>query len=326
MNKKILDYVQHLSLQDTKTPSQKVLKCSEELGELSKVVLPYDNAFATTHRFTTREQILEESVDLMLCALSVAYDQKFTHEEIEEMMFRKAEKWQGLQAAEQNLKYPIPFEIHVTVAYDNGPKWADNDPVKYFKTVCGREGLKPVLLDLHTKKDTVIKDMMTSSKHFGTNASAYEEAFRIAKVLHEYLYDVLRIKIETVPWHPASPKHSNKLEMPKDCYFEAHIPVTINPEYLNQYKLMWSSTFLDQLHVSSNVFKTHEDGTVTIMLTYRTTDSKQEDFTRVVDYMVNTISNLTNYGPVKIGKVHKEFSIYDTKVHHDAEWLLKSDK
>lgn len=320
MNNKIFDYIQHLSKQDKKSLSEKVLKCTEELGELAKVALPYDNAFATNHRFSTRENILEESVDLILCALSVAYDQEFTHDEIETMMSRKAEKWQGLQASEQNLKYPIPFEIHVTVKLN-----PDTQSIIEFKNACASLNVKPILLDLHTKNE-MIKDLMTSSKHFGTNASAYVESERISRTLESWGWDVIRVKIETVPWHPASPKQTNNLKMPPDCYFEAHIPVKVkNQEHLDLLKNHLNGMSLHKtVHVSNNAFKSFVDGSMIVMLTYRSTFDVQESFEWYVESIIGWINDFEKLdNKFEVGKVHKEFSIYDTKMSHDAKWLMK---
>jgi hypothetical protein len=40
--------------------------------------------------------------------------------------------------------------------------------------------VKPIVLDLEMKEGS-IKDIMTSSKHFGDNRSAYDESLRIVK-------------------------------------------------------------------------------------------------------------------------------------------------
>ena len=61
MNTQLLDYIKKLSLDDKKTLSQKALKVAEESGELAKVVLPFDNAAGTIHRFIEKGRILEEN-------------------------------------------------------------------------------------------------------------------------------------------------------------------------------------------------------------------------------------------------------------------------
>lgn len=115
MNSTIFEYIRKLSLADSKTLSQKALKTAEEVGELAKVVLPYDNVGSTQHRFVHRDRILEEVVDVMLCARSIAYELGFDDAEIESKTLVKARYWEELQQRESEVSFPIPFEIHVTV-------------------------------------------------------------------------------------------------------------------------------------------------------------------------------------------------------------------
>ena len=62
----LFNFIQSLSINDRKTLSQKALKVAEETGELAKAVLPYDNAFATTHKFKTAKRVLVGVVDVRL--------------------------------------------------------------------------------------------------------------------------------------------------------------------------------------------------------------------------------------------------------------------
>lgn len=74
MDRRVTDYIRHLTKADRKTLVQKTLKAGEEVGELHKVVLPFESAFATTHRFIDRARILEEACDTALTVASVAYE------------------------------------------------------------------------------------------------------------------------------------------------------------------------------------------------------------------------------------------------------------
>lgn len=313
MTPQLLTYIRHLSKQDRKTLSQKALKTCEEVGDLAKVVLPYENAYATTHRFTERERILEESVDTVLCALSVAYDLDFTDEEVEAMMIAKSEKWAGLQSNEANLKYPLPFEIHITVKLPFVHKFE----IEKFQQTCKQINVKPIILDLQSQSgNSVMDDVMTSSKHFGTNTSAYVEATRIQFELKGYGYEVIRVKIETVPWHPAAPQKRDD-KMPQNCYFEAHIPVTIHSSDESTLRTHITQCLL-QIHTSRNTFKVLDDGRKVIMLTYRAHGGWADQFQYIVKQLMEHIGN-ARY--CEIGKVHTEFSIYDTKVSHDTSWI-----
>lgn len=310
MNPSLLDYTRYLSKQDRKTLSQKALKVAEETGELASVVLPLDNAYATTHRFVERQRILEESVDVVLTALSVAYDLNFTDVEIEEMMFHKLEKWAMLQHKESQVVYPLPYEIHITVSDING-----DDPtnaLQAFKDACSQVGVKPIVLDLQNQRGiSVMDDVMTSSKHFGNNHSAFVEAQRISTALTSMGYNAIRTKVETVPWHPAAPTEGQP--MPANCYFESHIPIIVTPDKMDSL----SGDLPHNVHLSRNVFKRNDDGTVVIMGTVRSYDMSSHAFQQEVKCIVD---HLTAYG-YSLGKTHVEFAVYDTKSSHDTKWI-----
>jgi hypothetical protein len=89
----INEYIKKLSIKDKKTLSQKGLKLVEEVGELARVILPYDSAHGTNHRFIDREAILEEVVDVYLTNISIAHSLGFTDEEFQDMLIKKSEKW-----------------------------------------------------------------------------------------------------------------------------------------------------------------------------------------------------------------------------------------
>jgi NTP pyrophosphatase (non-canonical NTP hydrolase) len=300
--------IKDLSLADKKTLSQKALKAAEEVGELAKVILPYDNAPATTHRFVETDKILEEVSDVMLTVLSIAYELGYTNTDIDQMMLEKSKKWLDLQTRDGLVPGQIPYEIHVTVR--------EPDDIEHFRKVCHTIGVKPIILDLQNSTGTsVIKDVMTSSTFFGNNRLAYRECTRIALLLKENGFNVVREKIETVPWHPAAPSrtHMNPM-MPPNCYFECHIPVVIEDNSADQ---LWLRNFAGQhgCHLSRNVFKRNNDGTVTQMMTYRDFNGTREGVAAYVDAI------LINLGHRRPEKTITEFAIYDTKVSHDAAWL-----
>ncbi len=203
MNKDTLDYIRLLSKSDEKSLTQKALKTCEEVGELAKCVLPFENAYATTHRFVDRKKILEECADTFLCVKSIVCDMDFSEEEFEEMVLHKMKFWADLQAREGRIKYPIPFECHVTV--DMRGATSNTKSIDDFKAVCAQVGVKPILLDLHLADGAVVKDMMTSSVFMGDNRKAFLELKRISNCLAENGFKVIREKIETIPWHPAAP-------------------------------------------------------------------------------------------------------------------------
>lgn len=311
MNDKLLDYIQALSVRDKKTLSQKALKVAEESGELAKAVLSYDSAYATRHRFVDKHKILEEVTDTILTAISVAYDLGFSHEEIEEMIDRKSERWQELQQGEDNVDFPLPFELHVTVKFESKQKNFLED----FKTACQQLNVKPILLDLENTHGGSIKDVMTSSKFYGDNRTAYEEVQRIMKGLKQSGFKVLREKVETVPWHPGAPKKSGDV-MPKNCYFEAHISCIISEK---QKKQLQEIANREDAHLSKNIFKKLDEDKFVNMMTVR----NYGDCFLVFEGRMKWITEILSNNKVQYEKIITEFCIYDTKVSHDYLWLNK---
>ena len=314
MNNAIFDYIAKLSHSDKKTLSQKALKTSEECGELAKVVLPYDGAASTTHRFIAKERILEEVADVMLCAMSVAYDLGFSHDDLSATMLRKAQYWEELQQREGKVTYPVPYEIHITVA--GGVVEDAAARLEAFKAACGEIGVKPLLIDLHNRVGgTIMLDTQTSSVHLGDNTSAILEVRRISDALTAKGFTVVREKVETVPWHPAAPSdaHRNPV-MPKDCYFESHFNIVVNNERLEQLRGVCSYA---EAHLSRNAFKRISDTDFVMMATLRSYEGTFEQFKQRCQSLEQTLKSLG----FDVPKTITEFSVYDTRVQHDREWI-----
>ena len=315
----INEYIKNLSIKDKKTLSQKGLKLVEEIGELARVILPYDSAHGTNHRFIDREAILEEVVDVYLTNISIAHSLGFTDEEFQDMLIKKSQKWSQLQASEEKAEFPLPFEIHVTI---ESPSSIDK-----FKKSCSSIEVKPIVIDLEINDGSVIKDVMTSSKHFGDNRTAYEESKRICRELELQGFKVLRNKIESVPWHPAAPVISTGKEIPNGCYFEAHIGVTIYPGQKSELNDFVKSTLTDghlielsgTAKLSQNFFKKSKDGSKFVnMLTYRSNKCGSPKFKLEVE----GIKHLLGEEGFEFEKVEVEYAVYDTNVTHDAKWIL----
>ena len=323
------NFIKQLSLNDKKTLSQKALKTCEEVGELAKAILPFDSAHGTNHRFVDREKILEEIADVHLTNISIAYSLGFTDEEISDMIHQKSLKWSELQAKEEQAQFPLPFEIHITVdgIEMSDPIMCDRKrfDLGFFKKVCDVIGVKPIVLDLEINGGS-IRDVMTSSKHFGTNRSAYDESQRIFYELDKCGFDVLRTKIETVPWHMQAPSVLIGKEIPNGCYFESHIGVIITPEEKEDLTDFVEVTLKDKhlinlsgkAKLSQNFFKqSKENGKFVNMLTYRSNMCGRHKFQLEVD----GIKQMLIDEGFRFEKVEVEYSIYDTKVSHDSVWI-----
>lgn len=315
MNIKLLDYIQDLSKRDKKNLSQKVSKVFEEGGELAKVVLPFDSAYACRHRFVDKYNILEEVADTILATISIAYDLGFSHEDIEDMMDEKAQMWQGLQAKEEAANFPsMPYEIHVTVEMD--PEKKIEEFVELFKNACSKLDVKAIVLDLENNEGDTTNDVMTSSKHYGDNRTVYEEVQRISGSLKRLGYKVVREKVETAPWHPGAPVKEGE-SMPNGCYFESHIGVQFDGSEETRKELSAAARRMNG-HLSKNVFKKIEDGKYIVMITLRDYHVIREEFEGKVN---QAVQHLKEGGWQMPKKEIVEFAIYDTKVSHDYLWL-----
>ena len=322
----INDYIKDLSIKDKKTLSQKTLKLVEEVGELARVILPYDSAHGTNHRFTDRDAILEELVDVYLTNISISHSLGFTDEEFNDMLVKKTEKWGSLQAKEEEATFPLPFEIHITVDGDKSKRENFHFDIDEFKEDCSLVGVKPILIDLEINDGSIMKDVMTSSKFFGDNRTAYEESERIVKELKDRGYNVVRNKIESVPWHPAAPVISTGNEIPNGCYFESHIGVTINPDQKEDLETFIRSTLTNghlielsgTAKLSQNFFKKSNDGSRFVnMLTYRSNMCGRPLF----EAEVKGIQHLLKEEGFYFEKVEVEYAVYDTNVTHDSKWI-----
>lgn len=207
----------------------------------------------------------------------------------------------------ENADTPIPYEIHVSI------KNPGTDLIDNFISDCKEIGVKPIVLDLENKGENVMKDIMTSSHCFGDNRNSYLEANKIKNYISDKGYEVLRIKIETVPWHPAAPK-TEEDKMPKDCYFEAHIGCIISLEEKD--KLRNLAKFFNA-HLSKNAFKKIENGKFVNMVTLRNHDCTYEWFKGDVEGFTLALK----HEEISFEKVETEFCLYDTKINHDSLWL-----
>lgn len=302
-------------MKDKKTLSQKGLKLAEEVGELAKVILPYDSAHGTNHRFIDKERILEEVVDVYLTNISIAHSIGITDEEFDEMLNRKSLKWAELQSKESNATFPLPFEIHITVTAGD----LSDDNIEQFKKACSIIEVKPIILDLEINGQQPIKDIMTSSKHFGDNKSAYLECERIVFELGLHGYKVVRKKIESVPWHMKAPNILDGV-IPDGCYFECHIGVSITSDekkHLDDFVKKSLCHLSGTTRLSQNFFKKSKEGKYINILTYRNNSCGKYKFEADVDQ----IKSLLNSSCFVYEKVEIEFAVYDTNVNHDAKWI-----
>jgi NTP pyrophosphatase (non-canonical NTP hydrolase) len=311
-----LNTVKQLSQYDKKSLTERTLKLSEEAGELAKAVLSYENCYATNHRFTTNTKVLEESVDTILCALSIAYKMGFTDSDITDMMDQKCVKWSRKQQASDIGQFPLPFEIHITI------KHPGNEKIQSFKDSCSLLDVKPIILDLNNSTH----DVMTSSTIITDNIGAYNYMHKIASTLADDGFSVIRCKIETVPWHPSTPTVLS--EVKPHQYFESHINIVVNQtekELLQE----WNSQFNIGAHFSTNTLKQINNEYFVQMITLRSTTINNRYKEQVqlkqgfINYIEHVIELIRDSGIIKEDAILKhniEYAVYDTYIGHDTAW------
>lgn len=311
MKKSTLEHIKLLTSLDTKTLNERVVKLFEEGGELARVVAPYENVSSTRHRMVDRKKILEEAVDCLLVAYSIAHHVDFTDDEIEEMFHQKLLKWNSRLAKEEKTRNkPIPYEIHVTVK-------VETSEIERFKLVCKEHDVKPIILALQDNQmSTVMQDVMTSSVHIGNNTSALQAAQDLARHLTSREFPIMRIKIETVPWHPAAPQNNGDV-MPANCYFESHLGLTVTADQLEDVR---NTAKIFGAHLSKNPFKVLDNGMFVQMLTLRSYIDPYPVFERRVQDLKYALTGRVE----AIDKEIVEFSVYDTRVSHDVSWISSS--
>lgn len=314
MSPELLKAIEALSKNDKKSLSQKALKTVEEVGELAKAILPFEGAPGSLHRLISREKVLEEVADTLLCALSMAFDLGADAAELESLLWEKSAKWAGLQAREGAIDpQRLPFEIHITVAHAR---------LDEFKAACESLGVKPLLLDLQkTDGQSVMVEAMTSQKLMGSNKRALEETRRVSAGLKAAGFEVLREKIETAPWHPAAPSNQSGVsKMPPGGYFEAHLGVALQsprgPERDAELTRLEKVAKASSAKKSANLFKDNEALAV-VMLTLRRYEGSRETFAVELERLQSELAA----GGFELEKTIVEFSIYDSKTAHDAAWL-----
>ncbi|MGZ8924495.1 MAG: hypothetical protein ACXW2E_01295 [Nitrososphaeraceae archaeon] len=86
--------VSHLDKKDLKS---RLGKTMEELGEVATAILPYEQTYTTTHRTATAEDILEESCDVIICAISMLENVGFSVNDMNKMLIKKTKKWEENQ-------------------------------------------------------------------------------------------------------------------------------------------------------------------------------------------------------------------------------------
>ena len=96
METKLIEKIIALSLRDTKNLAEKGLKTSEEVGELSRAILPLVGAHGTNHRVPDVDKVIEECADVVLTAVSIAISLGASVSDFARVLDRNSDYWEFL--------------------------------------------------------------------------------------------------------------------------------------------------------------------------------------------------------------------------------------
>lgn len=91
--------------QEGKTLLEMILKCSEELGELSQAVLSYTGACGCSHKNLTLDNVKEEVVDVFVVITAIIAKVGLSKEEVIGIAENKLIKWQKVINKQEIIEY-----------------------------------------------------------------------------------------------------------------------------------------------------------------------------------------------------------------------------
>lgn len=196
-----------------------------------------------------------------------------------------------------------PHEMHVTVDPSS------TDPA-IFQEACSDLGIKAHVIENEMPGGETVTDYLTGSDMVGRSSEAFAELGRIAGGLRASGLKVVREKIETVPWHPMSPK-TNLDRLPDGTYFECHFTLPDLPTIHGFRYLQWGDVpFL----ISTTENKRNAGLLFATMRHYITTAGA---FVENVEGIHKSLSQQLK----DIAKPVVEFSLYDSNPDHDRDWV-----
>jgi hypothetical protein len=194
-----------------------------------------------------------------------------------------------------------PYELHLTI---------DNvDNIDDFIKDCAQIGnLKPVILDLYSKNNT--GHQVTTSTYIPAGEETTGVSFDLKNKLKQLGYKVIRVKWETVPWHPYATQINPLKFKRKEVYFETHYKFELPTFNLDDFKKLYQK---GHMRLSKNVLKSDIDGVTQIMGTVRT-------YFDYDDHKV-VLAEVEKDMTVKYIKKISEFAFQDSKRSLDKQWL-----
>jgi hypothetical protein len=214
----------------------------------------------------------------------------------------------------KNMNKLLPYEFHVTVE-------ASGTTPDEFRVTCQILGAKALILDLGINNGSLLSDVMTSStRELPSDQAAFDEVGRLAQGLGLANLNVIRKKIETVPWHEAAPQVQGEV-MPGGSYFESHLAIKCDPDEIPVLREAISTREdIPPMHLSRNPFKQAQGGKIIIMTTLRDYTSRYDRFSDMVKESEVAIADLG----FKLAKPPiTEFALYDSNIHQDDAWMKR---
>ncbi len=86
--------LEELCENNTKTTHEMVLKLTEEVGEVAQAVLSHEGAQGSMYKNKTRDDVVEELVDVMMVVESLLYHLHVSDNEFNSTFNRKLDKWE----------------------------------------------------------------------------------------------------------------------------------------------------------------------------------------------------------------------------------------
>lgn len=315
MNNDIIEQIITNTQLDKKDFLSTYAKVGEETGELAKEILSYLNEPTNLHRFSSKNNIIEECVDTILTVYSLALKAGANQAEIEDMMNLKLSKWSVILQNEGRLKdiNKIPYEYHITFEFDK-----EKYSIEHLREICNRYNTKLVILEIPSVTGDVYKEYMTSSNFYGKNSEAIQLCTELANNFRMEGLNVVREKVETVPWHPLSPQTTDTAH---DGYFEAHIEIPIDND-INPYTLFYLKRICSDFNAvfSQNIFKKYNDYYVQ-MVTIRKHNSCRKSMENIINDFTSKLKCIS----ISTSTPLLEFCIYDTNKELDNKWMTKNE-
>jgi len=92
----MFELIKTLTRQDKKTILERMVKLQEECGELAQEILIHLQTSGSQHKEKGLDGIKGESIDVILVALSIFFDEGGTQEEFDALIKQKSLKWEKL--------------------------------------------------------------------------------------------------------------------------------------------------------------------------------------------------------------------------------------